>query len=228
MAKFELAYPVEPFSVNQEFAEDKKTYSQFGLNGHNGLDLRSSHGQPVRASHNGTAYYEVDDSQGHGVVIVSDDAYMYNGKLVHYKTIYWHLCDPKKEPYFASPVWLSVGKKSNSSKGVPVKKGDIIGYADNTGFSSGDHLHFGLKPIVPGKGATSGDAPDVGIGNWVNVEQNNGFKGAIDPTPFFPQEKLPEGVTVSFTQAVKNLLAGGLVGDVYNQALVILKKKYGK
>ncbi len=29
------------------------------------------------------------------------------------------------------------------------------------------------------------DATDVGIGNWVNVDQLNGYLGSIDPTPYF-------------------------------------------
>lgn len=228
MADFKLRYPVIPYAVNQLFGEDKKTYSRFGLQGHNGLDLRCYHGQPVYAAHDGTAYYELDDSQGHGVVIVSNDAYLYGGKLVHFKTIYWHLCDPSKEPKFISPVYKAVGKTANSGEGVPVKAGDLIGYGDSTGFSSGDHLHFGLKPIVPGKGVTSGEAPDVGIGNWVNVEQNNGFAGAIDPTQYFPGEALPDGVSVPFAQALKNLLAAGLPPNIYYMAVAVLKKKYKK
>lgn len=226
MAKFALSFPVKPHFVNQEFGVDKKTYSQFGVDGHNGLDLRTYHGQEVFASHDGTAYYEIDNNQGHGVVIVSNDAYLYEGTLTHFKTIYWHLCDPKKEPGLASKVWARVGKRGNSGRGVSVKQGDIIGYADNTGFSSGDHLHYGLKPVIPGKGVKAGDAPDVGIGNWVNLRQDNGFKGAIDPTPYLPAPKLPTGTTVNFATAVRNLVSGGLAGKVFYDALAILKKKY--
>lgn len=230
MAKFALTHPVRPIHVNQEFGEDERTYSQFGLSGHNGLDLRTYHGQPVYASHDGIAYYEIDDNQGHGVVIVSNDAYLYKGALVHFKTIYWHFCDPEKEPSYASPIWIQTGKKANSGKGIKIKTGEIIGYADNTGFSSGDHLHFGLKPIIPGKGVTAGDAPDIGIGNWVNVEQNNGFKGSIDSTPYFVPYiyDIPDGTQVPFHHAVKNLFAGGLTGSVYASALKLLKRKYKK
>ncbi len=229
MAQFTIQNPVKPIAVNQGFGEDQKTYSQFGLNGHNGLDLRAFHGQPVYAGHDGTAYYEEDSSQGCGVVIISNDAYLYKGQLVHFKTIYWHFCDPTKEPKFASPVFTKIGS-ANSGRGIPVKAGDLIGYADNTGFSSGDHLHFGLKPIIPGPGVSVGDAPDVGIGNWVNVEQNNGFLGAIDSTPYFavPLYTIPSGASVPFAQAVRNLFAGGLTGNLYQAALNLLRKKYNQ
>jgi len=72
-----------------------------------------------------------------------------------YKTIYYHLDRPE----------------INIQKGIKVSAGQIIGYADNTGkYTTGDHLHFGMK-------FTDKD------GNTIN--KNNGYQGAIDPTPYF-------------------------------------------
>lgn len=185
--KFELFYPVTPVSFNQHFGGNAAYYQANGVNiiGHNGDDLMAFHGQPIYAAHDGVAYYEQDDDAGEGVVVVSNDAFDYKGQQCHFKSIYWHMCDPDKEPKYESPVYVADGRRKNSGTGFPVKTGDLIGFADSTGLSTGDHLHFGLKPIVPGPGARSGDAPDVGIGNWVNVEQTNGYLGAIDPTPYF-------------------------------------------
>lgn len=185
MAKLQLFYPMSDILVTQSFGENGEYYRAHGINikGHNGLDLLAYHGKPVYASHDGTAYYEVDDSQGHGVVIVSDKPYDFNGKDVFWKTIYWHLCDPK-ETKFASPVYLFSGGQNNN-KGMPVKAGDLIGYADNTGLSTGDHLHYGFKPIKAGKGILVGDGADVGIGDWVNILDGNGYSGAVDPSPYF-------------------------------------------
>ena len=54
--------------------------------------------------------------------------------------------------------------------GDKVKKGDIVGISDNTGkYTTGNHLHFGLKRCDK-------------FGNTLNY--NNGYKGAIDPTPW--------------------------------------------
>jgi len=50
----------------------------------------------------------------------------------------------------------------------PIKKGDILGYGDSTGNSTGHHLHLTVKEV---------DAN----GNVVN--RNNGTDGAIDPVP---------------------------------------------
>jgi len=168
-----LFYPVEPLGINQPFGVNPATYAQFNIKGHNGIDFRAVHGQPVRAAHDGMAYWEVDDNQGCGVVIRSDKTYDYNGEQTHFKTIYWHLCASNMEPAFVSPVFM-FGRDHHGAP-LPVKTGDIIGFADNTGFSTGDHLHFGLKP----------QAMNEDNGVWYNTEQNNGFAGAIDPQPFF-------------------------------------------
>lgn len=130
-----------------------------GLDGHNGIDFYALDGTPVYAAHDGVCYPEVDSSGGNGVVIRTLEDYDYNGQAVRFKTIYWHL------------------KKANAvvHMGDIVKAGDLIGYADNTGVSTGSHLHFGLKP----QAWTEADW------TWYNSAQNNGYLGAIDPAPYF-------------------------------------------
>lgn len=169
--KLQLLYPVKPAGVNQPFGVNGAYYQSQGINiiGHNGIDFSAYHGQPVRAAHDGQAYFEVDVDQGEGVVIVTNEQFDYGDGQAYFKSIYWHLCDASKEPQFASPI-------PHSGNPVPVKAGDIIGYADNTGLSTGDHLHFGLKPM-----AKTNETPWI----WYNVEQKNGYLGAIDPTPYF-------------------------------------------
>lgn len=164
--KLSLFLPVKPKFINQSFGNKDQKYTSLGLQGHNGIDLRAYHGQPIYAAHTGTAFYQIDSSGGHGVVIRTNVPYEFEDGEAFFKSIYWHLADSAKEPSLKSPV--------EGNSGMQVKVGDLIGYADNTGLSTGDHLHFGLKPQGVGEGN----------GDWYNVAQNNGYLGAIDPSPY--------------------------------------------
>ena len=158
--KFLLEYPIQPFEVNQFFGNKNPIYNGLGIIGHNGIDLMAIHGQNVYAAHDGeVSYVGVDNNEGYGVVIRTLEPFDYKDGQAYFKTIYWHLI--KEIP-------VRVGQK--------VKRGDLIGYADNTGLSTGDHLHFGLKPQGVGENDWS----------WWNLEQNNGYFGAINPIPFLP------------------------------------------
>ena len=157
--KLELWFPCKPLKINQVFGINPDVYKPLGLNGHNGIDFGAYHGQPVRAAHEGIVVYAgMDSKEGIGVVIRTIKPFDYNGETAYFKTIYWHLINN---------VPVKVGQV--------VKFGDIIGYADNTGFSTGDHLHFGLKPQAKGENDWT----------WWNIEQNNGYAGSIDPIPYF-------------------------------------------
>lgn len=144
-----LAYPCKPYGLNQPFGTNPYVYSRYGIKGHNGLDFFAPDGVEVRASHDGlVTEVGYDQDGGLGVVLEGEDCDGF------YKTIYWHL---KKD----SPVVIP---------GQRVKQGDLLALADNTGFSTGSHLHFGYKRL---------DA------NKVTLNQDNGFKGSLDPTPLF-------------------------------------------
>jgi len=168
--KLELWYPVKPHSINQVFGGNPEYYSrfhdQFGNpeKGHNGQDMMAFHGQPVYAACDGLASYTKDDHGGEGIIIASNPM-DYEGTQVSFHVINWHLCGDT-DPKYPSPIPLD-------GKQYPVKAGDLIGHADNTGApfeSSGDHLHFGLCPYtLDGR----------------NLHPDNGFNGCIDPAPFF-------------------------------------------
>ena len=169
MKEFKIFYPLKnPSRVVQTFGENPEYYSKNipGLKAHNGWDIVGNHNQKVRATHDGEVVYAgVDSKEGWGVVLRTTEKFDYGAPLsftaineVYFKTIYWHLI--KEIP-------VKVGQK--------VKAGDVIGYADNTGFSTGDHLHFGLKPQQKGENDWT----------WFNIENENGYFGAIDPAPYF-------------------------------------------
>lgn len=169
--KLTLKSPVRPLVVAQAFGVNGAYYQANGLDiiGHDGLDLKAFHGEPIFASHDGQAFYEIDNYGGHGVVLITNTSFDYNGSQAAFKTIYWHMCDSSKEPKFKSPI--------EGNPWVQVKAGDLLGYADSTGLSTGDHLHFGLKPVTPNE-------PPQSIATLV---PNNGYLGCIDPTPYLAE-----------------------------------------
>jgi len=138
-----LAQPVKPFIVNQHFKENKACISLdgtrkvivcdgtkppagykslYGAQGHSGIDLRSSHGQEVYASASGTVYMiDTNPKSGLDIRIESND------QGVRFRVIYEHLMGYQ----------VKVGDK--------VTVGQLIGWADNTGYSSGNHLHLQME-----------------------------------------------------------------------------------
>lgn len=205
-----LIYPLNlPFQVTQKFGENAVPfYKEMGMKGHNGIDYKVDDGTPVYATHDGTVVFAGhDNSSGLGIVIRTNEPFDYNGKPTHFKTIYWHL----KE----GSVLVKVDQK--------VSTGQKIAEADNTGMSTGTHLHFGLKPIYQGENTYT----------WLNLEQNNGYFGAIDPLPFMtgqtpkellttppkPNFALPEHVA-RLLQSVKDFqLQEGIKDFQYEQDL---------
>lgn len=162
--KLVLHYPTRPYPIGQRFGECFasvcQAYHDMGLAGHNGIDSGAYDGQLVRAAHDGEVTFAGEDgSAGLGVVVRTKQELEYKDATAFYKTIYWHL---KTMKIIVVP-------------GQNVRAGQVLAGADNTGMSTGTHLHFGLKPVYQGEQAWE----------WWNHEQQNGYKGAIDPMPFF-------------------------------------------
>lgn len=185
MKKLELIYPLTKqfIFITQYFGKNEvPLYKQLGMLGHNGLDWICPNNTPVYATHDGVITYAgMDSSGGWGVVIKTNEPFEYNGLLEsYYKTIYWHL---------TQNIPIKVGQK--------VETGDLIGFADNTGMSTGSHLHFGLKPIYQGENEWT----------WYNLEQLNGYLGAIDPVPYF-NHYYPEDIKIllKIIELLKNFL----------------------
>lgn len=143
------------------FGDNVEYYKQVGLeNGHNGIDICCRNGTKVLAPFNSWVLEEHDDEEdrnaGFGVVLVSDKSYNWlNGSTSHAKVVLWHNLKNLVE----------VAKEGKTE----VETGQDIALADNTGFSTGPHVHFGLKQCSE-LGKTK---------NW-----DNGHRGAIDPYPY--------------------------------------------
>lgn len=197
-----LNYAVQPVIINQPFGGNAEYYSKFSdqngkpMKGHMGIDFKASHGQPVYAPCDGMARYVGPDVHGgDGIYITTPDKY---------DIILWHLCS-KDDPKFAPKI--------PPSGTYPVKQGELIAYADNTGApyeSSGDHLHFGLIPLI-------------------GTDYANGFGGCIDPAPFFetPQAEVANGVEQAVqtaTQIVEEVKTTPLAPQDKNAILTLLLK----
>jgi len=131
-------------------------YPLIGLRGHNGQDNKTYHGEPLffPVDIPGMEWYadtEVDPDGGIGVDVISRRPIELQGFTAHVKFRFWHL------------------KSVAVYDGKPVKLGDLLGYCDSTGASSGDHLHWAMKRCDD-------------EGNTFNTA--NGYSGAVDFSPW--------------------------------------------
>jgi len=133
----------------------ESVYKKYGMIAHNGQDWGCWYGEPIYHSgeFSGIMKTEVDNAGGVGVDIISKEkVFMYKGNPTYVKLRYWHL------------------KSVVGFDGKEIKEGDLIGYGDSTGVSTGNHLHWAFKPCNASGG---------------NVDGQNGYFGAIDQAPYF-------------------------------------------
>lgn len=164
--KLILKHPTKVPQINQGFGDKTDPtmlpkYIAIGLKGHNGLDYQAPEGTPIMAMHDGTVTYAgLDGSNGNLIVIKTDREFDYLDGQSYFKTFYGHL--------------QTGGFKVKLND--KVKVGQVIALSGNTGMSFGGHLHMGLKPVLLNEEDWT----------WFNLEQNNGYNGAIDPTLYLP------------------------------------------
>jgi len=150
---FRLKWPTQFDHIIQRFGENKTGdphfYTQFGLPAHEGLDFVALTGTDVYACADGVIKLISDghDGNAYGVQI----RITHNTPEGEFETIYAHL------------QRIEAGIRP----GVQVMAGDLIGHANNTGHSRGEHLHLTLKK----KGATARG-------------ETNYPRDIIDPFPF--------------------------------------------
>lgn len=139
--------PLDKLVYTQKFGENPEVYSQWGMKGHNGVDFRTMFDDTPKGRREVYAVIRGRVSE----TVISDKGYGKYVRLVHSggsETIYAHL--------------FSLKVKAEQE----VKAGDLLGISNNTGASTGPHLHFGFRP--PKK----------------EFNYENGYKGYIDPEPF--------------------------------------------
>ena len=151
-----------------------EAYKKMGLKGHNGFDIVLFTGDKVLAAHDGLVTYIDDDiTGGIGLELWSEE-----GK---FKTIYWH------------------NEKNLVVAGQYVRVGEPIAIGDNTGFSTGSHLHWGLKLTDE---------------NSNTIKWGNGYRGAINPRQYL----VDKNMNLTKEQVIKIYILFGL-GTVDAEAL---------
>jgi len=163
--KFNLELPLDHIYITQPFGVNfVDFYTKLGMKGHNGADFRINRSWPVRAAHRGRVTH-AGEQGGYGIEVrIETENLKTDNGFIKFETIYAHLERPK----------VKVGKW--------VEPGEEIGIPDNTGMSTGDHLHFGLRLWW--------ENPN---GKW-ECNYNNGYFGWINPAPYFRDkawDKLP-------------------------------------
>jgi murein DD-endopeptidase MepM/ murein hydrolase activator NlpD len=128
-------YEGKELGYSQLFGGNAHWYKPFGLIGHNGIDIPTPVGTRLLSCINGKVSETANDPKGYGVYVKIENE--------ECGVLYAHLKD----------FHLKVGDK--------VKAGDFVGFAGNTGNSTGPHLHFGVHPIPR--------------------DRSNGYAGYIDP-----------------------------------------------
>lgn len=178
-----IYWPVKPFIVNQHFGDNvpcvrdfglptqkvvdgadnntcpigyEKLYKKFGMLGHNGTDVQAGE-QNVYAAYDGVvAEKQTVPARGLGLGILTDAQYDFGAQGTHFfKLRYWHL------------------KSFYCEVGDVIKAGQLIGVTDNTGYSSGNHLHFEMQLMDK----------DAGGHSYVALP-NNGYAGAVSVEPY--------------------------------------------
>lgn len=84
---------------------------------HPGLDFDADVGTPIKATGNGVVIAAGVTESGYGIQVVIDHGF-------GYKTRYAHM------------------SRTEVALGQQIKRGDVLGYSGNTGYSTGPHLHY--------------------------------------------------------------------------------------
>lgn len=110
--------PIAGAKLTQEYGATKFAQRAYKTKFHNGIDFAASIGTPVLAADEGTIF-----------------AVGNNGRVQYGKYIVI------RHPNGLSTMYAHLSRQS-VAVGDSVKRGDVIGYAGNTGYSTGPHLHF--------------------------------------------------------------------------------------
>lgn len=155
----EIIRPIEPFQLTQEFGVNPEAYKKFGLKGHNGWDLRTKY---------------PDTPQGHRNIFSSWLMKFYRSGVdpKGYGNFFETTCQLKS-------LWKLTYAHCLSIETFTTKQeGETMAISDNTGNSTGAHLHLTVKRIK------------IENGQHVTIDNNNGYFGAVNPQEFFDELRM--------------------------------------
>ncbi|MCB8942826.1 MAG: M23 family metallopeptidase [Ardenticatenaceae bacterium] len=199
--KFDV-WPTDHRTITQHFGANPQNYAQFGLPGHEGVDIRAPSGSNIYCVAPGTVVTVHKKAADHN--------YGIHVKVDHmdgYQTTYAHL------------------QETRVSEGEQVTAGTLLGLADNTGNSFGSHLHLTLKKagttynnwprnimdptpfLLPLMGWQVPNGPY--IGGWV-LTVALVIQGSL-------AQALPDGVTLRIGPQENALVPGGTLMIVMGQ-----------
>lgn len=197
MSQHLLFQPVSPFHINQGFYDDNACVSTDGQNRvitktgnfcpvgfkslyadgrHGALDLHATHGQEVYCAQKGRVY-KIDTNPKSGLDVRVESTV--GGRRIRH--IYEHLLGYQ------------------AKVGDEIETGQLIGWADNTGYSSGDHLHFQVEEWQGGK--------------WVKIDPEPLL------SPMFAKDVLKMENTIKYLTEQVALLADRLAAYLRTKAV---------
>lgn len=165
--EFTILCPIRTGRVSQGFGEPatadlKKKYRGYGLINskgegfHNGIDYAAAKGTPTYASVDGKVIRVGYNSPSAGhYVRYRSNVIMAHGKEIMLEFRHLH----------SHEIKVALGQK--------IEAGDIVTTVNNSGFSSGNHLHYDCRLYV---------RDDLNTGFHL---AGNGFMGYIDPTSLY-------------------------------------------
>lgn len=163
----QFSKPLDKIYLTQPFGVDYiggDFYSKLGLKAHNGLDFVANNGDIAYAVYDGEVSKDGNAGSGYGL---NARLFIDVGKQ-RLECVYGHL--------------------KNILKTGKVLRGEAIAECDNTGYSTGPHLHFGIR------------IQDATPGGWQVRDYKNGYFGYVDPATYFPKEMFLKPVELRYGQ----------------------------